>query len=80
MEEFLVELAEPIAILIYAALSIGLTGVGLVIEYIGLSGSHVGTAPRAWVLYMGAVIVGFGLLIARDKLWPVIAGDGLVQR
>lgn len=77
MEEILVELAEPFALLAYTLLSLGLTGVGIAIEYIGLSGSSVGSAPRVWVLYMGAVVTGFGLLIAKDKLWPVVSGDGL---
>lgn len=71
MEELLVELAEPLALVAYALLSAGLTLAGLAIEYLGLSG-HVTGTPRLGADLMGAVVLGFGLLLARDKQLPAL--------
>ncbi|MFB6312121.1 MAG: hypothetical protein ABEH64_13180 [Salinirussus sp.] len=71
MEEVFIELAEPLILVAYTLLSAALTLAGLAIEYLGLSGQVTGT-PRLWAIFMGLVILGFGYLVARDKVLPVL--------
>ena len=72
MKAFLVELLEPLALVVYAILAALLTLAGLALEWIGLGagGSLSLGVPTLWLVYMGAVAIIGGALLARDKVAP----------
>jgi hypothetical protein len=72
MEEVMLELLEPLALVVYGLLAALLTVAGLALEWIGLaSGGSTGLGvPTLWFVYMGVVAIGAGALLARDKLVP----------
>jgi len=72
MKAFLVELLEPLALVVYAILAALLTLAGLALEWIGLAaGGSAGLGvPTLWLVYMGVVAIIGGALLARDKVAP----------
>lgn len=72
MKAFLVELLEPLALVVYAILAALLTLAGLALEWIGLGagGSASLGISTLWLVYMGAVAIIGGALLARDKVAP----------
>jgi hypothetical protein len=72
MEEVLVDLVEPLLLVLYALLAGALTVAGLAVEYVGLTGGGIGLT-RVWTLCMGGVLLAFAVLVVRDKLLPELA-------
>ncbi|MHB9285510.1 hypothetical protein ACKVMT_00545 [Halobacteriales archaeon Cl-PHB] len=73
MEELLAELAEPLAVVVYAVVAVALTAIGLLAEVAGLTGvSHGLTAHTGWLVYVGLIALVAGGLVTRDKLLPAL--------
>ena len=69
-------LAEATATLVYAVLSAGLFGAGVITEMRGFSAFSGGdTMLAAWLVGMGLVVCVAGMFVFRDIVRPRVAGS-----
>ncbi|WP_254543083.1 hypothetical protein [Halomarina pelagica] len=71
MNDALLEPAlEALSVLVYAAVTVALTGVGLLTEQAGLTTLGTDQTLGLWMLAMGAVALGGAYLVATGHLLP----------
>ncbi|WP_331234754.1 hypothetical protein [Natronorarus salvus] len=76
-EEVLELLVQVFFALGYTAVAVVVAGLGISIEYAGLSLANVGDYLLAlWVGAIGAVVLLFAYLIVRHRLFPLIVPSG----
>ncbi|MFC7155830.1 hypothetical protein ACFQPA_10220 [Halomarina halobia] len=61
---------EALSVLVYAVVTVALTGLGLLTEQAGLSTIGTDQMLGLWLLAMGAVALGGAYLVATGRLLP----------